>query len=179
VDTILGPEMKSTGEVMGIDRNFGLAYAKAQAASKNILPTSGKIVFSIKDKDKPYAVPLARTLIDMGFEIIATRGTAAYLAENGLEVQVINKVAEGRPHIVDLIKNREADFVVNTVTGAQAQRDSFSIRQSALQYGVPYTTTIAGADAVVKAVEMLTAKKLRIRPIQEYHEDLSKPSSSR
>jgi carbamoyl-phosphate synthase large subunit len=179
VDTILGPEMKSTGEVMGIDMNFGLAYSKAQTSSKNVLPASGKIIFSIKDKDKPYAVPIAKKLIEMGFEIIATRGTAAYLGENGLQVRVVNKVAEGRPHIVDLIKNREADFVVNTVTGAQAQRDSVSIRQSALQYGVPYTTTIAGAGAVVNAVEMLRLKKLSIKPIQEYHEELKRSSSSR
>jgi len=179
VDTILGPEMKSTGEVMGIDRNFGLAYFKAQAASKNRIPESGKIVFSIKDKDKAHAVPLAKKLIEMGFGIIATKGTAAYLEERGLDVKVINKVAEGRPHIVDLIKNREVDFVVNTVTGAQAQRDSFSIRQSALQYGVPYTTTIAGAGAVVKAIEMLRSEKLSIRSIQEYHSDLKRPSSSK
>ncbi len=179
VDTILGPEMKSTGEVMGIDVNFGLAYSKAQTASKNIIPRSGKIIFSVKDKDKQYAAPLAKKLAEMGFSIIATIGTAAYFQERGLEVEVINKVAEGRPHIVDLIKNREADFVVNTVSGAQAQKDSFSIRQSALQYGVPYTTTIAGASAVVNAVEMLRAGKLHIRSIQEYHEELRSPSSSR
>jgi carbamoyl-phosphate synthase large subunit len=171
VDTILGPEMKSTGEVMGIDSNFGLAYAKAQASCKNRIPTSGKMVFSLKDDDKPDSVDIVRRLLDLGFSIVATRGTAQYLREHGLQVDVINKVKEGRPHIVDLIKNREVNFVVNTVSGAQAQRDSFSIRQSALQYGVPYTTTIAGAKAVVNAVEMLKAKKLSIKSIQEYHKD--------
>jgi carbamoyl-phosphate synthase large subunit len=179
VDTILGPEMKSTGEVMGIDVSFGLAYSKAQTSSKNIIPTSGRIIFSVKDKDKAFAAPLARKLAEMGFSIVATRGTAAYFKEGGLEVEVINKVAEGRPHIVDLIKNREADFVVNTVSGAQAQKDSFSIRQSALQYGVPYTTTIAGAGAVVNALEMLRTTKVTIMSLQEYHSGLKSPSSAR
>jgi len=169
VDTILGPEMKSTGEVMGIDADFGLAYSKAQAASRNVIPLSGTIIFSLRDEDKAASVELARRLIALGFSVIGTRGTARYLADRGLGVEVINKVKEGRPHIVDLIKSREASFVVNTVSGAQAQKDSFSIRQSALQYGVPYTTTIAGARAMVKAVEMLKAKKVTIKSIQEYH----------
>ncbi|MEJ2324180.1 MAG: carbamoyl-phosphate synthase large subunit [Nitrospirota bacterium] len=179
VDTILGPEMKSTGEVMGIDVSFGLAYSKAQTSSKNIIPTSGTIIFSVKDKDKLFAAPLARKLVEMGFSIVATRGTAAYFKEAGLEVEVINKVAEGRPHIVDLIKNRNADFVVNTVSGSQAQKDSFSIRQSALQYGVPYTTTIAGAAAVVNAAEMLRTTKVTVMSLQEYHSRIKSPSSAR
>jgi carbamoyl-phosphate synthase large subunit len=169
VDTILGPEMKSTGEVMGIDQDFGLAYAKSQASSNNMIPTSGRMIFSLKDEDKEPSLPLARKIIGLGFSITATRGTAAYLASNGLEVGVINKVKEGRPHIVDLIKNREVNYVVNTVFGAQSQKDSASIRQSAIQYGVPYSTTIAGARAVVEAIAMLKSKKLGIRSIQEYH----------
>ncbi len=171
VDTILGPEMKSTGEVMGIDEDFGLAYAKAQAASYNKIPTSGKIIISVKDKDKPHTVEIARKLIDMGFSLVATRGTAQFLNLNGIEVEVINKVTEGRPHIVDLIKNREVNFIINTVTGTQAQRDSLSIRRSALQFKVPYTTTISGARAVIKAIEMLQKKELSIRSIQEYHKN--------
>jgi carbamoyl-phosphate synthase large subunit len=171
VDTILGPEMKSTGEVMGIDTDFGLAYSKAQASSNNTIPLSGKIVFSLRDQDKPASVAIARKLIELGFSVIGTRGTAKYLEDNGLQVEVINKVKEGRPHIVDLIKNREANFVVNTVFGAQAQKDSSSIRQSALQYGVPYTTTIAGARAIVNAVEKLKTKKISIKSIQEYHRE--------
>jgi carbamoyl-phosphate synthase large subunit len=171
VDTILGPEMKSTGEVMGIDTDFGLAYSKAQASANNTIPLSGKIVFSLRDQDKPASVAIARRLIELGFSVIGTRGTARYLEENGLQVEVINKVKEGRPHIVDLIKNREVSFVVNTVFGAQAQKDSFSIRQSALQYGVPYTTTIAGARAIVNAVEKLKTKKVSIKSIQEYHKE--------
>jgi carbamoyl-phosphate synthase large subunit len=169
VDTILGPEMKSTGEVMGIDVSFGLAYAKAQASSKNMIPTTGKVFFSLRDKDKPHSVPIVRKLLDLGMSVVATRGTAEFLGGNGLQVGVVNKVMEGRPHIIDLIKNNEINFIVNTVSGAQAKRDSFSIRQSALQYGVPYTTTISGARAVVEAMEMLKSRKMTIRPIQEYH----------
>ena len=171
VDTILGPEMKSTGEVMGIDEDFGLAYGKSQIACGNRIPLSGKIFISLKDKDKPASVPIAKKLLDLGLSLIATRGTAGYLRDHGLDVAVINKVAEGRPHIVDLIKNREIHFVINTVSGALAQKDSFSIRQSALQYKVPFTTTMSGARAVVNAIEMLKKKKVHIKSIQEYHRD--------
>ncbi len=171
VDTILGPEMKSTGEVMGIDQDFGRAFAKAQASVNNRIPLSGKIVISIRDEDKPGICSIVERLYGAGFSVIATRGTAAFLSEKGLDVEVINKVAEGRPHIVDLIKNKEIVFVINTVSGAQAQRDSFSIRRSALQYGVPYTTTVAGARAVVSAIESLKKKKITIKSIQEYHRE--------
>ncbi len=169
VDTILGPEMKSTGEVMGIDEDFGRAFAKSQIAVNNRIPLSGKIVISIRDEDKPGICDLVRRLFAVGFSVIATKGTAAFLDEKGLPVEVINKVAEGRPHIVDLIKNKEIVFVINTVSGAQAQKDSFSIRRSALQYGVPYTTTVAGARAVVNAIESLKKKTINIKSIQEYH----------
>ena len=171
VDTILGPEMKSTGEVMGIDEDFGLAYGKSQIACGNRIPLFGKIFISLKDKDKPASVPIAKKLLDLGLSLIATRGTAGYLRDHGLDVEVINKVAEGRPHIVDLIKNRGIHFVINTVSGALAQKDSFSIRQSALQYKVPFTTTMSGARAVVNAIEMLKKKKVHIKSIQEYHRD--------
>ncbi len=169
VDTILGPEMKSTGEVMGIDEDFGLAYGKSQIACGNRIPLSGKIFISLKDKDKPASVLIAKKLHELGFLLIATRGTAGYLIGHGLEVEIINKVVEGRPHIVDRIKNRDIDFIINTVSGAQAQKDSFSIRQSALRYNIPFTTTISGAQAVANAVEMLSKKKTHIKPIQEYH----------
>lgn len=171
VDTILGPEMKSTGEVMGIDDDFGRAYSKAQASSNNRIPLSGKIVISIRDKDKPGICDLVQRLYAAGFSVIATRGTAGFLSEKGIDVEVINKVAEGRPHIVDLIKNKEIGFVINTVSGAQAQKDSLSIRRSALQYGIPYTTTVSGAKAVVNAIEMLKKKKISIKSLQEYHSE--------
>jgi carbamoyl-phosphate synthase large subunit len=169
VDTILGPEMKSTGEVMGIDEDFGLAFGKSQTSSGNRIPLSGKIFISLKDKDKEASVPIARKLIELGISVIATRGTAQYLRNNGLDVEIVNKVTEGRPHIVDLIKNKEIHFVINTVSGAQAQKDSFSIRESALQYRVPFTTTISGAKAAVNAIEMLKKKRVHIKSIQEYH----------
>jgi carbamoyl-phosphate synthase large subunit len=171
VDTILGPEMKSTGEVMGIDEDFGRAFAKSQLAVNNRIPLSGKIVISIRDEDKPGICDIVRRLYEAGFSVIATRGTAQFLDDKGILVEVINKVAEGRPHIVDLIKNKEIVFVINTVSGAQAQKDSFSIRRSALQYGVPYTTTVAGARAVVYAIESLKKKAMSIKSVQEYHRD--------
>ncbi|MDP2753416.1 MAG: carbamoyl-phosphate synthase large subunit [Nitrospirota bacterium] len=171
VDTILGPEMKSTGEVMGIDEDFGIAFGKSQISCGNRIPLSGKIFISLKDKDKPPSVLIVKKLLELGLSVIATRGTAMYLKNHGLDVEVINKVAEGRPHIVDLIKNKEINFVINTVSGAQAQKDSFSIRQSALQYRVPFTTTISGAIAVVNAIDMLKKKQVNIKSIQEYHKN--------
>lgn len=169
VDSILGPEMKSTGEVMGIDEDFGLAYAKAQESSNNKVPLSGKIFISVKDKDKPGTCRIVEKFLEMGFDVVATRGTAAHLKSKGIEVGVVNKVTEGRPHIVDLIKNKEIGFVINTVTGAQAQKDSFSIRESALQYRVPFTTTLSGASAVVNAIEKLLKRKIHIKSLNEYH----------
>lgn len=169
VDSILGPEMKSTGEVMGIDEDFGLAYAKAEESSHNKLPLSGKIFISVKDKDKPGTCHIVKKFLEMGFDVIATRGTAEHLRNKGIEAGVVNKVTEGRPHIVDLIKNKEISFVINTVTGAQAQKDSFSIRESALQYRVPFTTTLSGANAVVNAIEKLLKGKIHIKPLHEYH----------
>jgi carbamoyl-phosphate synthase large subunit len=169
VDTILGPEMKSTGEVMGIDKDFGHAFGKSQISCGNRVPLSGKIFISLKDKDKPLSVLIVKKLLKLGLSVIATRGTAMYLKNHRLDVEVVNKVTEGRPHIVDLIKNKEIDFVINTVSGAQAQKDSFSIRHSALQYRVPFTTTMSGAVAAVNAIEMLKEKRINIKSIQEYH----------
>ena len=123
----------------------------------------------MKDKDKPLSVAAVKKLLELGLSVIATRGTAKYLKEHGIEVEVINKVTEGRPHIVDLIKNKEIHFIINTVSGSQAQKDSFSIRQSAIQYRVPFTTTISGASAVVNAIEKLKTREIHIKSIQEYH----------
>lgn len=169
VDTLLGPEMKSTGEVMGIDKDFGRAYAKSQTSANNTIPLKGSVFISVKDKDKPSLPPLASKLVYLGFSVIATRGTAFYLKQHGISAETVNKVAEGRPHCVDLIKNKEIDFVINTVTGAKAQKDSFSIREAALQYNVTYTTTIAGARAAINAIEVTLQKKLSINSLQEYH----------
>lgn len=169
VDIILGPEMKSTGEVMGIDEDFGIAYAKAQLSSNNKIPVSGKIAISVRDEDKDVIGDVVKDLKKLGFDVVATRGTAQSLKNKSIDVAVVNKVKEGRPHIVDMIKNKEVHFIINTVSDAQAQKDSFSIRRSALQYGVPYTTTVSGAKAVVKAIEMLRKKQMSIKSIQEYH----------
>lgn len=169
VDTILGPEMKSTGEVMGIDRDFGIAYAKAEASSRNQIPMSGKLFISVRDEDKPFVPEIAKTFIEYGLGVVATRGTASYLKERDIEVDVINKLNEGTPNVVDLIKNKEISFIINTVESARAKKDSFYIRQSALQYNIAYTTTISGAKAVAKALRGLKEKRLTILSLQEYH----------
>ncbi len=169
VDTLLGPEMKSTGEVMGIDQDFGRAYAKAQASANNTMPLSGKVFISVKDKDKQHLPPMAGKLISLGFTLIATRGTASYLQDNGIAVETVNKVAEGRPNIVDYIKNKEIHFIINTVSGAKAQKDSFSLRESALQFKIPYTTTVAGAKAAINAIEVLLKEHVNIKSLQQYH----------
>ncbi len=168
VDIILGPEMKSTGEVMGLDRDFALAFAKSQLASGVSLPTSGRVFVSVKDGDKDAAAAIVRCLFSLGFTFVATRGTAAHLAANGLEVSVVNKVAEGRPHIVDTIKNREVDLIINTTEGAQAIADSFELRRSALIGRIPYYTTIAGAKAAVMAIEATRTRALEVTPLQSY-----------
>ena len=169
VDVLLGPEMRSTGEVMGIDEEFGCAFAKSQAAAGVALPTGGTVLLSVKDQDKPAALEVARRLWRVGFRIEATRGTAAYLQARGVEVQPVNKVSEGRPHIVDHIKNGEVSLVINTVWGQPAQADSASIRREALQHGVPYCTTMPGAKAAAMGIEATLKKGLTIRTLQEYH----------
>jgi carbamoyl-phosphate synthase large subunit len=160
VDTLLGPEMKSTGEVMGIDSDFGWAYAKSQSSARNTMPSSGTVFISVKDKDKPAMPEIAGKLTSLGFSIVATRGTAFFLQQHGIEARTVNKVTEGRPHCVDLIKNREIDFVINTVTGAKAQKDSFSIREAALQFNIPYTTTVAAAKAATNAIEVMRSRSI-------------------
>jgi carbamoyl-phosphate synthase large subunit len=169
VDVLLGPEMKSTGEVMGIDSDFGWAFVKSQAGAGAILPTSGTAFLSVKSEDRAGACDVAQRLVALGFRITATSGTAAYLTEQGMQVDVVNKVQEGRPHIVDHIKNGDVALVVNTVRTASAQTDSLSIRREALHKGVPYYTTMRGALAAVMGIEALLKKGLAIRALQEYH----------
>jgi len=168
VDTILGPEMKSTGEVMGLDTDFGRAFAKSQIAGGTKLPLSGTVFISVKDADKEFAADPAAQLIAMGFDIVATRGTAKFLQASGLPVRLINKVLEGRPHIVDAMKNGEISLVFNTTDGAQALSDSASIRKTALQFKIPYCTTMAGAAAVTQAIESLRSGSLEVAPLQSY-----------
>jgi len=168
VDTILGPEMKSTGEVMGIDENFGKAFAKAQIAAGTKLPLKGKVFISVRDEDKRDIVPVAKQLKDRGFEIVATSGTAKYLKENDIDAEFIYKVGEGRPHIVDRVKSGEIAMVINTSFGAKTVADSYSIRRSALVYNVPYFTTVSGAKAATQGIISLIKEGLQVRPIQEY-----------
>ena len=168
VDTVLGPEMRSTGEVMGVDTSFGRAFAKSQISAGAKLPLGGMAFISVKEADKPLAVAPASQLIHLGFEVIATRGTAHYLEEAGLKVHVVNKVLEGRPHIVDALKNGEIQLVFNTTEGRQSLADSLSIRRTALHMKVPYYTTMAGAAAAVEAIAALREGQLDVRPLQSY-----------
>jgi carbamoyl-phosphate synthase large subunit len=172
VDTILGPEMKSTGEVMGIDTDFGSAFAKAQAAAGGPLPLSGKVFISVKDKDKPAVRPVARRLAEFGFTIVATGGTAQYLGEHGIVSERVNKVQEGRPHIVDRLINREIALVINTVGDKKSQTDSYSIRRTALTQSISYFTTIAEAKAAVRGIEAVLKQGFRIQPLQAYHREI-------
>jgi carbamoyl-phosphate synthase large subunit len=169
VDVLLGPEMRSTGEVMGIDSEFGWAYAKSQSAAGVSLPIAGTAFISVKDHDKPAALDVAQRLRQLGFTIEATRGTAAYLREHGVDVETVNKVKEGRPHIVDHLKNGQISLVINTVGSAESQTDSASLRREALHKGLPYYTTMPGALAAVMGIEAIQKQGLRIRSLQEYH----------
>ena len=168
VDTILGPEMKSTGEVMGLDSSFERAFAKSQLGAGVRLPAAGTVFISVRETDKSSVVAVARRLLDTGFSIVATRGTAERLREAGLNVRTLNKVLEGRPHCVDAIRSGEVQMVINTVDGAQSVSDSFDIRRSALTHGVPHFTTIAGARAAAHAIVALKTGTLEVAPLQAY-----------
>jgi carbamoyl-phosphate synthase large subunit len=169
VDTLLGPEMKSTGEVMGIDTNFGRAFAKAQIAAGTMLPREGKIFISVRDEDKQGILAAAGILHECGFRIVATAGTAAYLDASGIPAEPVRKITEGRPHVADLIKNGEIAAVINTPLGAQSKADSYYIRRTALVYSVPYFTTLAAAKAAAHAISHLIRQDLSVRSLQEYH----------
>jgi carbamoyl-phosphate synthase large subunit len=168
VDLILGPEMKSTGEVMGLDTDFGRAFAKSQLGSGTHLPFEGSVFVSVKDQDKRSIVAPCRQLVAMNFALVATHGTARVLAEEGLPVVSVNKVREGRPHIVDLMLSGGVQLVFNTTEGAQAIADSFSIRRTALTNGIPHYTTVAGARAAVQAIKALRAGSLEVASLQSY-----------
>ena len=169
VDTILGPEMKSTGEVMGIDVNFGAAFWKAQLGAGQNLPSQGSVFLSVKNRDKRNVVFIAKKLSDLGFNIYATKGTGKVLVNNGIEIQFVNKVSEGRPHIVDMIKNGEIHFIINTPGGKDTKADGVLIRSGAVQYKIPYTTTLSGAQAVVNAIEMMKKGSIRVKALQDYY----------
>ncbi len=171
VDPILGPEMRSTGEVMGVGRSFGAAFARAHEAANITAPRAGKAFVSVRDPDKQRLLPVARELLKRGFSIVATSGTCAFLAEHGIDCERINKVLEGRPHIVDLIKNGEIVFIVNTTEGKQAIADSFSIRREALQQRITYSTTIAGARALLHSLDFRGGGD--VHSLQQLHKELA------
>ncbi len=173
VDPVLGPEMKSTGEVMGIDYDFGLAYYKAELAAGMGLPTEGTVFISVKDKDKnEKTLWVAKKLKELGFKILATKGTAKFLREHGIDVEVVPKVSEGRPNVIDLIINRRIDLIINTPSGKRGRTEGYEIRRAAVDYGIPYITTIAGAMAAVKGIEAIKKSEMTIKSIQEYHKEV-------
>jgi carbamoyl-phosphate synthase large subunit len=168
VDTLLGPEMKSTGEVMGIDDNLGLAIAKSQLAAGTRIPTSGNVFISVRDSDKEAIVPVAKALADLQFTIFATTGTADHLIRAGVDCMLINKISQGRPHILDKIQDRQIAWVINTSLGRRTTEDSYSIRRAALDYHIPYTTTASGAAALVKGIRELRNNEPGVQPVQYF-----------
>ena len=169
VDTILGPEMKSTGEVMGGAASFGAAFAKAQLAAGQRLPDGGTAFISVNNHDKPNVVRVARDLAELGFTLVASRGTAAYLRAHGLDADVVFKINEGRPHIGDQLLNRQIALVINTPLGRESFFDDLTVRRIAMMLGVPAITTLTGAAATVSAIRAVRREKLGVRPLQEYH----------
>ena len=177
VDTILGPEMKSTGEVMGAADTFGKAFARAQLAAGQRLPDSGRAFISVNDDDKENVVPVARDLAALGFELIASKGTAAYLRAHGLDADVVFKINEGRPHVGDRLLNREVQLIINTPLGRESYFDDLTMRRIAMLYGVPCVTTLTGAAATVAAIRALRAETHAVRPLQEYHAGITAGSA--
>jgi len=172
VDPLLGPEMRSTGEVLGMADSFGLAFFKAQEATRQMLPSEGTVLLTVADPDKPGTVEVARRFHDMGFKIVATRGTQEFLAKDGLDAEIVNKRHEGRPDIVDAIKNGEIQLVINTPSGKLSQHDDSYIRKAAIKYEIPYVTTIAAAVAAAKGVEARKQGKYTVKSLQSYHRDI-------
>ena len=169
VDALLGPEMRSTGEVMGIDTDFPIAYAKAQLAAGMQLPKDGTALISIKDRDKEPLIPVAAKLHEMGFNIIATGGTRDHLEANGIPAELVKKVREGRPHVVDAIINGDVTLVINTVEGVQSIADSYTIRRSSIDHQVAYFTTVPGSRAAVLGIEALKRENWDVKALQDFH----------
>jgi carbamoyl-phosphate synthase large subunit len=168
-DTLLGPEMRSTGEVMGIDDDFGKAFAKAEIAAGVDLATEGTVFVSMSDRDKILTVPVVKDLVALGFKVVATSGTQKVLEENGIDgVEVVLKLHEGRPHVIDWIKNKQIQFIINTPSGEESQVDGRMIRRTALDYKLPIITTIAGAKATVAAIRSLQTQPLEVKALQDY-----------
>ncbi len=175
VDVILGPEMRSTGEVMGQDHDFGRAYIKSQLAAGQNLPKKGNVFISVRDKDKRAVVFIAKTMQDLGFNIYATSGTAATLERNNIKVKKVPKIAEGRPNVIDLMKDGRIQLVINTPTGRIPRQDEVKIRSHVIMYNIPYTTTISGAQATVSGIEAMIKKNLEVNSLQDYHKKFNRP----
>ncbi|MCD6389646.1 MAG: carbamoyl-phosphate synthase large subunit [Desulfobulbaceae bacterium] len=168
VDTLLGPEMKSTGEVMGIDNSLGMAFAKSQYAAGQAIPTSGTVFISVRDADKQAVLPIARELNELDFSILATRGTAEFFQANGVKCEPVSKISEGRPHILDKIQDNAIQWIFNTSMGTRTTEDSYSIRRAAIDYHLPYTTTKSGAEFMVRAISTMRQRKMEVKSLQEY-----------
>jgi carbamoyl-phosphate synthase large subunit len=168
VDTLLGPEMKSTGEVMGIDDSLGLAMAKSQQAAGQHLPKEGNVFISVRHGHKEAAVPVAKKLSELGFKLLATRGTAEKFAEQGIICETVNKISQGRPHVLDKVQNGEIQWIINTSSGSRTTEDSYYIRRAALDYHIPYTTTITGASFMTRAVAALAEQEIAVKSVQEF-----------
>ncbi|MEE4359055.1 MAG: carbamoyl-phosphate synthase large subunit [Desulfococcaceae bacterium] len=173
VDTLLGPEMKSTGEVMGIDCDFGQAYAKAQLGAGQKMPASGTVFISVHDRDKESVLPVAKQFHDIGFSIMATHGTCDFLTKKGIPAKVVNKVSYGQPHVVDAIKNGDIQLVVNTGVGDQSRGDGYHLRRAAIKFCIPYTTTIAGAGAMGQGIAALIKDQISVKAIQDYKSEMT------
>jgi carbamoyl-phosphate synthase large subunit len=172
VDILLGPEMRSTGEVMGIDEDFGRAFIKSQIAAGQLLPRSGTVFISVKNRDKRSIVLIAQRLEALGFELVATQGTAKVLQRHGLHARSVKKIHEGRPNVLDLIKSGQIQLVMNTPSGRLPRADEVQIRSAAATLGIPCITTIAGALASVNGMEALLRHQIAVKPLQRYHESL-------
>jgi carbamoyl-phosphate synthase large subunit len=172
-DPVLGPEMRSTGECMGISDSFGSAFAKAQLAASNGLPLEGVVLITVIDSDKPTVTPIARRFHEMGFQLMATAGTAAYLRARGIPAQRVFKVHEGRPNCLDMIVNRDVQLLINTPMGKHAQLDDYLLRQAAIVNRVSYTTTMSAASAACDAILSLKSRQSRVRSLQEWQADLA------
>ncbi|GAI59879.1 unnamed protein product, partial [marine sediment metagenome] len=174
VDPLLGPEMRSTGEVLGMADSFGLAFYKAQEATQLPLPSEGTVLITISEEDKPFVLPVAKQFKDIGFNIKATKGTNQFLLSHGIESESILKMQEGRPNILDSIKNGEINLVVNTPSGKQSKHDDSYIRKAAIKYKIPYITTVAAAAATVKGIAAFQKNQGQVKSLQSYHADIKK-----
>ena len=163
--------MKSTGEVMGIDKTYPMAFAKSQISSKNNLPKSGTVFISVKNEDKENIILMTQILIKLNFKIVATKGTANYLRKFSISSKMVNKVTEGHPHIVDKIENKEIDLIINTTQDSQSLKDSHSIRRSAIKYQIPYVTTISAAKLAISGINVMLNQEMRVNSHQEFYKD--------